>query len=495
MKTARNLHFHGRDTRQTRAFSLIEMMIAIVILGLGLVMTATMFPVAWTRARTLTEYTTQRVISDSAATLITESLRPSGTAFINFVDGSGNPTGKYFLSGGSLAGDMFYDPVLHADGDINLRLPCAPPNQCYTHLSVVIPSDTRVHALHMQNLLADGTTVGEAPYQIEQMIKLCQGTGTQLTCRTDFPLGDYPVRCNSPLNQGAEFCQQSFFSPQVKVGVRMYPPLDEPAQDIASDAFANWFEKFNARRYAWTILHRLRRPIGPENVQPGPMSVPASTGLASLAASVAGTTRTFDFYLVTLKRPNVTSRYAVQDPASAPILKNDTVTAAIPTAKPETEDVLLPVAWRVQVEFPLNVKSRYGASLNPPDPPSGVPTEIQVPVTEVDSVSAPMVVGVFPSGTQFIDEITGQIYRVVRRRVNLTGTQSLLTLDREVLMEDLDNSFAFGGDGVIQRVDAVRTVWVFPPPVSERSGNNVVFEGSTPVIGIDIRTISLTPPG
>ncbi len=38
--------------RRVTAFSLMELMIGIVILGLGLVMVATMFPVAWTRART-----------------------------------------------------------------------------------------------------------------------------------------------------------------------------------------------------------------------------------------------------------------------------------------------------------------------------------------------------------------------------------------------------------------------------------------------------------
>ena len=37
-------------------------MIGITILGLGMVMVATIFPVAWNRARTLSEYTVQRTV-------------------------------------------------------------------------------------------------------------------------------------------------------------------------------------------------------------------------------------------------------------------------------------------------------------------------------------------------------------------------------------------------------------------------------------------------
>jgi prepilin-type N-terminal cleavage/methylation domain-containing protein len=486
----RELKFAARG-----GFSLIEMMIAIVILGLGLVMTATMFPVAWTRARTLTEYTTQRVITQSASALIGQSLRPAGTAFAPY-HANGALTGKYFLSGGSMAGDLFYDPVLHADGHPGVRLPCD-PNACYSHLAVVLPSDMRVHALHMENVLATGAVTGENPFQIERMVELCQVNENPMICRTDYPLADIPIRCHSPVSEGAEFCAQSFYSPQVGVGPRMYPPINPPPADVASPEFAVWLEKFNTRRYAWAVLHRLRRPVGPVNV-PGPplfLTEANSVPLAREAASAAGTTRTFDFYFVTLKRPSVMSRYAVQDPDSAPVLGSDAVEIAVPAAQEETEDVLLPVAWRVQVEFPVNVKSRNGAGFNPPDPPTGVPTEVQVPVSGVSGDSSPILIGMFPTGTRFIDEITGQIYRVTGRRLNAESTLAFLTLDREVLLEDLDNSVVFGGDGVVQRVDAVRTVWVFPPPISERNGATIAFDESTPVVGIDIVTLSLSPPG
>ena len=57
----------GPRTRATRrkarsAFSLAELMIAIVILGLGLLMVAGMFPVGWIKARELAEYTTSQSI-------------------------------------------------------------------------------------------------------------------------------------------------------------------------------------------------------------------------------------------------------------------------------------------------------------------------------------------------------------------------------------------------------------------------------------------------
>lgn len=481
------------------AFSLIEMMIAIVILGLGLVMTATMFPVAWTRARTLTEYTTQRVVAQSAAATITETLRPSGSSFTAYVN-AGVQTGKYFISGGSLAGDVFYDPVLHADPDPSLRLPCSPPNQCYTHLSVLIPSDTRVHALHMGNLHADNTPASDKPYAIERMIELCNVTASPMVCRTNYPIADPHMACNGPLDAGAQFCARSFYAPRVSVGTRLYPPMDDPP---ASDAagFNTWLEKFGTRRYSWAALHRLPKPVGPLNVPPPPdaLGFAESRRLASEAASAAGTTRVFDFYIVTLKRAQTTSRYAVQDPLNSPIAVTDSLQVANPTARPLGEDVALPVAWRVQVEFPTQVKLGAGPVVTPTDTtddPTGVATEIQVPPSAVAAGARPMLLGMFPAGTQFVDEISGQVYRVVRRRLNAVGDFAFLTLDREVVLEDLDNSPAMGGNGQIDPLDSVRTVWVYPPPVVERGANDMpVFDDTSPVVGIDIRSISMTPPG
>ena len=64
-------------------------------------------------------------------------------------------------------------------------------------------------------------------------------------------------------------------------------------------------------------------------------------------------------------------------------------------------------------------------------------------------------------------------------------------------MEDVDDSPEFGGDFALQADDVIRTVWVFPPAVdrSLADGALPVFDGSSPVVGIDVRTVSLSPPG
>ncbi len=479
------------------AFSLIEMMIAIVILGLGLVMTATMFPVAWTRARTLTEYTTQRVVSQSAATTLTDTLQASGSVFTPYNDKDGNATGKFLLASGSIAGDLFYDPMLDS------VLDCNPPSLCFKHWSVLLTSDTRVHALHMENFVA-GTSVvvPEKPFRIERMPEICDTDQSPAKCRDDFqPVsgsGYWPFCAESSqltngVIDGAQFCARSFYSPQVSLGTRMYPPLEAPPADTTTIAFAAWLEKFGGHRYAWAALHRLRSIVGPPVSPPVQLSVADSKLIASQAAAAVGTTRVFDFYIVTLKRPQSTSRYALQvsnDPAALPSLTDRSI-AFKPLAQIESTDVSLPVAWRVQVEFPALV---FGV------PSTGIPTEVQVPATK--SIASPaenlMIAGMFPVGTRFVDEITGRVYHVSRRRTN-TNEVAFLALDREVLPQDLDESDADQLPVPNAQVDpheTLRTVWVYPPPIAERpTPTTVVFDDKSPVVGIDVRTISMTPPG
>ena len=121
--------------------------------------------------------------------------------------------------------------------------------------------------------------------------------------------------------------------------------------------------------------------------------------------------------------------------------------------------------------------------------------------------------------TEFVDEASGEIFRVARVRRSGAGLeQAVLTLDREVFAEDLDIP---AGDArcetcvsaapvcentnvdcekkqqnlVVDPADVIRTVWVYPPPVSPTrpSAQTVTFDGPTPVVGIDVITLTLTP--
>lgn len=468
-----------------RAFSLIEMMIAIVILGLGLVMTATMFPVAWTRARTLTEYTTQRNIAQNAAALISESLHPAGSSFRAYTNQAGFQVGGYFVSTASLAGDLVFDSQLQS------QLPPDELEKC-----VLTPSDTRVHTLHMENLLADAqvsslSSFPERPFQLEQMFAICDNS-TPPKCEKSFLNTPIPAKC------AESFYSRSYFAPQVSINSRLYPPIDDIPDANASElARATWLEKFSTRRYAWAVLHRFKNYVGPDyyDVRRFVLGVPPPTlaekkQFAQKASVASGTTRLVDFYIATLKRPGTTSRYAQQSRDAERLPNADRNIPFTPAPLLAADDTALPVAWRVQVEFPRNY----------PTASTGVPTEVQVPSSRVTVSESEtlMLAGMFPNGSYFIDEITGLVYRVTRRRTNATNV-AFLTLDREVRRQDVDDSDADqlpDPNAQVDEHETLRTVWVYPPPVSERPNNNtVIFEDASPVVGIDIRTISMTPPG
>ena len=73
-------HPEKRATPRTDrpAFSLAELMIAIVILGLGLLMVASMFPVGWLKARELAEFTTSQSIIGVAEMTVKSLCRVEG---------------------------------------------------------------------------------------------------------------------------------------------------------------------------------------------------------------------------------------------------------------------------------------------------------------------------------------------------------------------------------------------------------------------------------
>jgi hypothetical protein len=219
-------------------------------------------------------------------------------------------------------------------------------------------------------------------------------------------------------------------------------------------------------------------------------------------AEAAGTMRSFDVYYVTLRRGQPTYRYARQKREStpSPCYFPPPPLAPAPVPLPSSDDVMFPVAWRVQVEIPAT------ALLSPRGNPSGIPTEILVPPTNTPARDAAkaMIMQMFPPGAQFIDEVSGQVYRVVKQR--LTGAQSdqaFLTLDREIFFEDVDlppndiRCDVFCTPGVVDALERLRTVWVFPPPVQPgRLGadeNVLVFEGSPPVVNIAVRSLQIVP--
>ncbi|MBI4718866.1 MAG: prepilin-type N-terminal cleavage/methylation domain-containing protein [Planctomycetes bacterium] len=458
------------------AFSLIEMMIAIIILGFGLIMVATMFPVAWSRARTLGEYTVQSSLTEATDATVYLLLQVDGYR-----------SDKIPLNAGSFAGDFVY-----FDGDsIN-------PNGL-----ILAFSDTRVHALHMENIRIQNTSNVRTFYPNRE--RPWQDRGPWELERTKMGLSKPELE-----DPGFSFFwNKAFGGPQMRWDARMYPPMRprlkktlDPSGAFSSEDPA-WDDTLDTRRYGVAIFHKLRER---------PEWDPATKSVVADPRAAANRTRDFTMYYVTLRRGQPTYRFAQQDPLPArtpnPEARN---LAVVPAALPPTEDLLFPVPWRVQVLILPSGLVPWrtlppGKTLTTHPAPTGIPTEVQV--NGATAPSAGFLVDMFSEGAQFIDEVSGQVFRVVRRQVTADPSDrnkdsAILTLDREIVGEDI-NDFDTNVDGVIDDNDGfdidvdmelLRTVWVFPPPVqaARDRADRPVFDGNQPVVGIDIRSLTLSP--
>jgi len=464
-----------RSRSQQAGFSLVEIMIAIAILGFGLVMVATMFPIAWQRARTMAEFTSQTAAVESAHTSLKLLLHvdsPNTTLYI----------------GSSFAGDL----VEYED----------PPGS----RTIVAYPDQRVHLLHMENLLVSPRgfypqrnkpeSAANPPYLLEKMDSIVDVDYNELTSFDAFYITD-------------------FGAAQIRFEERVYPPL-RPREnvDAATGEFMGddptWDATLATRRFAWVAFHRLLKPI-PKTGNPDTECVDGSNqGCPAFLAQA----REFDMYYATVKRSRLRTRYAQQNPDSAPnpTFPNDIV---VPVALPADDDVMLPTPWRVQIYIPNpplpdslanpdeSPKSKYiyvdGRQVAN-SPRVGVPTIAEVNTSHV--TTAPFVVDFFQRGTKFIDEVNGAIYEVVNRRLktgsNPDDVEAFLTLDKEIVLVDLiDPTIIVDPPIAVPQLvpQLIRTVWVFPPPVeSERlSDDTPIFAGSPPVIDIDKRILSVAP--
>jgi prepilin-type N-terminal cleavage/methylation domain-containing protein len=418
------------------AFSLIELLIAMVILAIGLTMVATMFPVAWTRARGLAEHTTHETVRAAAHNTVKSLTRV---------------TGQPPLNASSFAGDLAYN--------IADRLIYFSPGNWPSG------TDSWVHALNLENVqVEDRRFVDEDPWKIERA----------------------PNLASAGLDMWPEAVERSYVRRQVRFHQRIHPPMEarDPATVDDLGVFVapdrQWDDALDTRRYAWAAFHRISSYI-PD------------------APNAAGATRSFDMYYVTLRRPQPTYRYARQDPSSTAKPWDLAEAPVVPAARPSSEDLMFPVPWRVQIEFrgtpPLASRAN----------PSGIPSEVVVPPLnlQVSPQVGAMLVQMFPSGARFIDEVSGEVYRVVRRRITgPLGEEALLTLDREVFVEDLDLADNDARcdpnrEGTLDDCERLRTVWIFPPPVeATRVGPGkdiLVFQGSQPVVDIQVRSLNVFP--
>lgn len=487
------------------AFSMTEMVFAIFILGIGLLFTSSMFPIAWTKAREVFEASNTEATTEAGESMFRRNAKVNGRADLE----------KSITRSTLFPADWFptvpHDPLVD-----DVQPPFAFPS-------------TRVHAMNMGNIKA------ELPFaDNNQELDDLKGGGEFM------PVGDNGWRLSDqlvhwmgqPLELGTltdPETNRSYFA-HALAHTRLFPPMTARLPMIPANASANalWDEQFEGRRYCWSVLYRFSRMFGPDP-DPGwlgpPLTVENNTTEADLERAMAEP-RELTVYYVTLKRPTA-ARYARQiglvGNGSAATWNDNGLDE--PRAMPSSQDVLLPTPWRFKAS--LISPPVYGGT------PSGIPSEILV------SDSAAVLANMLAPKTTLIDDRNGQVYRVTQRR-DVTGNpnEAVLVLDKEYAYRDIylprhvtfpdvdelednwtrqwhwekmrcaeldltDTSDPIVGEcrqisvfaSTYDDLRSERYYWVFPPPVEAvRAAPGVpVFAGSPPVVEVKTRQVILRP--
>jgi len=477
-----------RPPRRRRAFSLAELMIAVVILGVGLLMEASMFPIAWTKARDQIEETNVGNAVTSAEAIVNTKFRIA--RFLPDVaqgfgdDGfSANPPGWTWQSN---IHDCFTKGQTSFPGDLGIF-----PRGGGFH-----GTDNRVHPLNAYNLAADPTVYESAAAGIDWLPALMNEAFVP-----DEPhlLETADAMAIVRNVQGA----RSVPEPQVLLEARLLPaqPLKlEPrgpnaVPSSASDqalVIDNWYARLRGRRYAWAALVRLnngdalRTTLDQEGITYDSMAI------GGLNRATWDDPRVFTVYYATLRRTQSGSRFPRQEFRNGegqdwpPVIPDGTV--AEPQAMPAAFDTVLPTPWRVQVYVPNPVDTTDANAVR------GVPGEViaNSGSSDLSGETGDIVTKILPRGAWFIDELSGQVYTVTRRRLYDNDSRAILTVDKEITREDLAPNRDL--NEYIEDRDRLRTVWVYPPPAeAARLDGKPVFEGVQPVIGIETRTLVVRP--
>lgn len=453
-----------------RALSLAELMIAIVILGLGLLIVASMFPIAWMRARDHVEFNEVRVATDSAETLLKLKLQ---VAAYNPPDGADCSDWDQT--------HLCFDRTSFL-GDLGIYLAATS--------ETLDGSDRRVHPVNMYSMAVDPEAY-EAGLPVPFMYPPENEVFVpENPCRLEFPDLDLEE-----------------FYPKARIAFedRLLPPLPvklNPDLAVNKNNFseaqmntilAQWYAQLRTRRFGWAVLARMNNGDGnwidPEIAIAGSEDARDITyrinkgGPIVLHSDAFDDPRVFTMYYVTLRRTQDTFRFPQQSAVAAnlPSIPPNGNAVEVQALGPEF-DTVLPTPWRVQVYVP-----------NPPDleDATGVPSEVEVNTTDVQT--GPIVTQFLTRGAYMIDEENGQVYQVVRRKLTNTDRSAILTLDKEITEADVRPTGL--ASGASSEPYWVRTVWVFPPPVEAARGpdGELIIAGTQPVVGIEVRPLVMTP--
>jgi hypothetical protein len=449
-------------------------MIAIVILGLGLLIVASMFPIAWMRARDHVEFSEVRVATDSAETLVKLKARvarfnPEVGANCTVVGGMG----PLCFDATSFLGDIGVYPLYdeRLDG-----------------------SDRRVHPINMYNMLVDasgydGARTSVQPFNAPLFDLSNEVFVQENTWRLE---RGYDLEANYP--PPAVLFEDRLLPP---LPVKLNPDLSINQNDLADPQMnailGEWYAQLRTRRFGWAVLARMNNGdgnwidpaaahVGEKEAADITYTIYNESGQRVPHSEAFDDPRVFTTYYVTLRRTQATFRFPQQDGDSSvrpPIPPNGNAVEV--RALGAEFDTVLPTPWRVQIWVP-----------SPSATVTGVPSDVEANPPSPSSASTSVIVTQFlPRGAYMIDEENGQVYQVARQKLTNNDQSAILTLDKEITVADIS---PIGGPYVKDR-DNLRTVWVFPPPVEADRGPNgaLIIAGTQPVVGIEIRPLVMTP--
>jgi hypothetical protein len=143
--------------RRYRGFSFTEIMFAVIILGVGFIMVAAIFPVAIQQAKTTTEETTAAAISRGAATYIGSVLSDGGTSTTPASVSTTNcPPLRVLVN---VAGGQVSIPIVQQPQTIAGSTAVAMWSA--TKQNIVLPEDPRYGFIYLYRRNVDGLTAGD----------------------------------------------------------------------------------------------------------------------------------------------------------------------------------------------------------------------------------------------------------------------------------------------------------------------------------------------
>ena len=474
---------YARGVAARPGFSLVELMIATVILGIGLVMVATIFPVAVDQTREAV----QMSIAQSVARSAEETLRLR----MRTVTGTGTmDVGTSHLPGDrphetsdktsqdptpGWAKDLPPEPVSPSNYDVNPseQYGYQPPTACGAPLTPSVSSNPRsfriIRLANMRRTPEDDNDCGYffpggadegALYDpwTECMLEGVPAVLSQFAC------GLGPKVWPDWNIWAMPYWNPSRTPPRIDVLDRVFPVVrprmpTDPLNNIDANGNPRYADLREAaeRRYCWAALGR------PGEGSAGPDGTP------------------FHIRILVMYRGELTARFAAQDPQDGQFDRHWR-----PQPWKEDRDTIFPQPWLVKFDDGDNdTTTRYHTNYTA-ESVSTAPQNFRARTLPPGTIICDRNVGdLLPVGATFVDFELGGVHVVLQ---NNPDPGSLTTLRRLTVTPDPDlNSPNPLIDGMRYHYpDFPDYAWVVPPPIV-RTGSgptDYYFEGKCPVLAV-----------